>query len=692
MHSDYAYIDIAIGGCNRRNNVIRMDELNVASDVVDAYCSMFRFQQAYQDATNEQRTVKGASQLPCWSDYLWFDIDSDDLESALLDAQSLVRGLLSMHVLDHTVVFFSGSKGFHIGVASALFGFAPSATLPHEMRLVCQQLASLFNVTIDTKIYNHNRLWRLPNTRHSKTGLYKTQFAAVKFLTLTLDEIKAKAAKPNKKQRPAYVVSDDATENDHLVAMRQEAIAGRVQKSDGWEAPVITGKKLEVVQSALEILLSQGVAKGNRDNEGLLRASECRKSGLSQDNAYDRLIAWNLLNRPPMADSDLQRIVFSAYTGAGYDFGMNHESLAVARKQAEKQQKEQNDDEDDFYESVDEEDDGLSDRRPYTFEELTANGMPEPPEPVGEWLSWRKRITLLAGREKTSGKSTLCTWEAMACLKKGGRVLWISPDEPREGIILRFKKAGIDSYKTQLYVSGDANVPQSWKELGEYIRFCKPDMLVLDSVHSVFPLMVKGKLPDNSDAAVWQGLIAKLRPAAIKLNMAIIWIHHANKLEGNATGSIGITAGVDAIVTIKPLVGVKTDQGKRMRNLFYLGRHVGPSANCCLEFLGEDNGYKQHEMKQDSDEPITNNTKTEDVAEWLLEHLRETKAGIDKQALSEAFAAKFPDFRGSMLGRAREHLLKNRINIAIDRLNGGHSIWRIIEDEVADSTEGNDNE
>ena len=91
--------------------------------------------------------------------------------------------------------YFSGSKGFSIELPATLFGgFEPSAELPRRLKRAAALL--LDGIEYDGSIYSLLRLWRVPNSRHGKSGLYKVPLTAGEILTLGIDEIRALAARP----------------------------------------------------------------------------------------------------------------------------------------------------------------------------------------------------------------------------------------------------------------------------------------------------------------------------------------------------------------------------------------------------------------------------------------------------------------------------------------------------------------
>lgn len=311
-----------------------------------------------------------------------------------------------------------------------------------------------------------------------------------------------------------------------------------------WQPPILQDKQLRIMERAVDYLLSNGVNKGARDNEALLRASECRKIGIPKPECVQRMNVWNLLNTPPLGDTDLERIVNSAYDGRPYDFGTNNDSLRMAREWAQVQFEPQPT-------HVEESDpDATPVRRPRSLAELLKMDINlEMPEIVGRWFSLRACLSVLSGREKWSGKSTLCVAEVMAALSKGYKVLWLSHDENLATIMSRFMEFGADKYADKLMIAADFDAPSSWNDLANFMAEAKCDLCVIDSLDSVLN-GIGVNVPENSSHTGWNAITTSLRKIASSLNIALVLVHHAKKEGGGHIGSIGITAGVDYVVEL----------------------------------------------------------------------------------------------------------------------------------------------
>lgn len=168
----------------------------------ESYLSAFVFPPAFKDYVFQNGGISGY-RGPCGSNFVWFDIDGPDLPSALSATKTLL--LHATNDLDadeaNTLVFFSGAKGFHVGLP--LHWQPPMHELfPRHCRAFAEGIASGCGVKIDTSIYDHLRLFRAPNSRHAKTGLYKRNLPVDGFERLGMQAILEMAEAPEEFEVP----------------------------------------------------------------------------------------------------------------------------------------------------------------------------------------------------------------------------------------------------------------------------------------------------------------------------------------------------------------------------------------------------------------------------------------------------------------------------------------------------------
>ena len=109
---------------------------------------------------------------------LYFDLDSSDLQKSHNEAKILYE-YFSQFIPNTAIRFyFTGSKGFHIELEPLTLGITPGNQLSELFRYIANNLKDKFSLeTLDFSVYDKRRMWRLPNTRHQKTGLYKNDLS-----------------------------------------------------------------------------------------------------------------------------------------------------------------------------------------------------------------------------------------------------------------------------------------------------------------------------------------------------------------------------------------------------------------------------------------------------------------------------------------------------------------------------------
>ncbi len=165
----------------------------------ECYLSAFTFDEEFlkRADTFDQVDVRGYAGA-CWSPFIWFDIDRDDLDRATTDARRLAVSIDERYKLadDVLLILFSGSKGYHFGLPTWLWSPDPSVTFNVIARRFAETLAASIGVVIDTGVYDKVRAFRAPNSRHPKTGLHKRRLSLDELLHLSTDRIVELAREP----------------------------------------------------------------------------------------------------------------------------------------------------------------------------------------------------------------------------------------------------------------------------------------------------------------------------------------------------------------------------------------------------------------------------------------------------------------------------------------------------------------
>ena len=128
---------------------------------------------------------------------LYFDIDNEeDVQSSLDTARALYQYLSKEIPKESIRVYFTGLKGFHIECEALALGITPSNHLSGIFRFIANSMREELDIdTLDFQVYDERRMWRLPYSKHQKTGLYKNELPD-EILSKSIEEIRQYCEEP----------------------------------------------------------------------------------------------------------------------------------------------------------------------------------------------------------------------------------------------------------------------------------------------------------------------------------------------------------------------------------------------------------------------------------------------------------------------------------------------------------------
>lgn len=178
----------------------------------ESYLSAFWYGERFRRHLDGTGSTKGYGG-PCWAPWLWWDIDrADDLEAALADARRLTVALCERFSVQDAdlLTFYSGSKGFHVGLPTAPWRPEPAPEFHKAARHFAEAVAATAGVGIDAGVYDRVRAFRAPNSRHPKTGLHKRRLGFDELMGLSVEGILRLAQQPEPFDVPAPSYTSDA--------------------------------------------------------------------------------------------------------------------------------------------------------------------------------------------------------------------------------------------------------------------------------------------------------------------------------------------------------------------------------------------------------------------------------------------------------------------------------------------------
>jgi len=249
----------------------------------ESYLSAFCFGPDFRQYLRETGSVRGYDGAT-WARYVWFDVDRTSIRRARLDAARLVDVVAARYCApeDDLLLFFSGCKGFHVGVPTALCGAEPSPDFHRDARRFAERIAELARVNIDTAIYDRARAFRAPNSRHPKTGLYKRRLTFAELCGLSPSEIQTAAQRPLPFLPPGLPGEiQAAAEADWLEAAAQQQQRKRATASfcPAADAPTPNGR----VNALTTDFIRHGAPEGERALRLFAAAANLAEAGTPPD-------------------------------------------------------------------------------------------------------------------------------------------------------------------------------------------------------------------------------------------------------------------------------------------------------------------------------------------------------------------------------------------------------------------------
>jgi len=197
---DYSLVETAVGGAANRgrfrpvHSILELDAYGHAG-ISDAYHSIYRHRPDYAAYAKAHGGVAGYMG-PVKADILHFDFDArENPEAARADVCCFTQRVCEKHAVyvDSIRFWWSGNKGFSVFIDDpAVTESAGAADVPERIQGACTALADGLE-TFDAGVYDGPRLWRIPNSVNSKSGLYKIPLLAGEVFVWRVDRIQERA-------------------------------------------------------------------------------------------------------------------------------------------------------------------------------------------------------------------------------------------------------------------------------------------------------------------------------------------------------------------------------------------------------------------------------------------------------------------------------------------------------------------
>lgn len=235
------------------------------------------------DGKKRPRGISGMTDVV--TDRLVWDFDSEKVIDAKRDAISLVYRLKSKGLDEDDIrICFSGSKGFAVEVVTN------QQFTPAEFKAITKELAHNLS-TYDSVVSNPSRIFRLPKTKHHKSGLYKIPLYFDELKDMSVEQIK-EAAKTKPKSDDEVMASWKVSEHTFSVPESTPEKEKTVSKNDSNPYFRVDYTKNPLKLIPWKLALSQGIfPNGCRNDALMILGATLKAKGMDRTQCYYALKA-----------------------------------------------------------------------------------------------------------------------------------------------------------------------------------------------------------------------------------------------------------------------------------------------------------------------------------------------------------------------------------------------------------------
>jgi KaiC/GvpD/RAD55 family RecA-like ATPase len=247
----------------------------IDDDNKDWYVSLYKYNEEHKAILEKTGTLSGIKDVA--TDTLYFDFDDEkNIDNAKSEATDLAVRLIEDGFDEEDIqAYFSGMKGFGIEIKL-------SEDIPVERfkSILEHYKAKGVYKTLDLVVSDPQRIIRVPNTKHNKSGLYKVPLDLWEMDELSVDEIKTMAVEPREYEWTNNTSSLPPILKNVYIEVPKIKVANEFDKID------FTGKPRH--WKPYKWALLQGYFQsGERHQALMVIAATCRSLGYSKDVAYD---------------------------------------------------------------------------------------------------------------------------------------------------------------------------------------------------------------------------------------------------------------------------------------------------------------------------------------------------------------------------------------------------------------------
>lgn len=248
----------------------------------------------------------------------YLDFDSSDFEEVrndVIKAVSFLKIVFKLDVDNDCKIYYSGNKGVHLIIPATILGVSPIKNLNEVYKSIAVAINDFIKYkTLDLRIYDNKRMFRIENSMHEVTNRYKVYLRYDELRNLPEESIIAISSSPREVPKINQNFSPDANKMYiyYLEKAQKKSLTFNNIKSNG---------TLNYMPPCIKEILDIGATSGKRNNTIAVLSSYYKATGEDLEKCISILKEWNLeKNSIPLSEGELIRTcrsIYSSYSNFG---------------------------------------------------------------------------------------------------------------------------------------------------------------------------------------------------------------------------------------------------------------------------------------------------------------------------------------------------------------------------------------
>lgn len=246
---------------------------------------------------------------------LYLDFDDNDITNNYKEIRREVYQTISFFQREFGIpndlikIYFSGNKGFHLLIPFKIFNIKEDNNLNYKYKKLINLIIKEYNlIRLDSKIYDKKRLFRIPYSINSKSGLKKIQITLNYLMSHNFNDLinLSKLGGMDILNNEPYPIERANRYFNYLFTpVKTKQFNKHFKYNHDNKSPLD-------LFPCISAMLDTSAEEGKRNNTAITLCSCLFQSHIEYEEIIDIMLEWNKNNNPPLDERELLNTIDSA--------------------------------------------------------------------------------------------------------------------------------------------------------------------------------------------------------------------------------------------------------------------------------------------------------------------------------------------------------------------------------------------